>query len=965
MGRRNDPRLADLKKDNAMNADEPTVAPHVEPPLRQPSPPYRCAVDDLISQLNTDRARGLSAAEAQRRLRLHGPNELPAPRPVPEWMKFLRQFADPLIILLLFATVISLTAWLIEGAHGIPYETLTIVAIVIFNSVLGYLQERHAEEAVEALKAMAAPTARVLRDGEPCQIPAREVVPGDILLIEEGDTLPADARVIESIVLRVAEAALTGESSPASKNPEVIAAEAGIGDQENMVFSGTSVTTGRGSAVVVATGANSEIGRIAGSLQTTQEAPTPLQKELDRVGYFLGRLVITLAVIMGATLLWINWGEYSLGHFVAILMFSVALAVAAVPAGLVVINTITLSMGMARMARRNVIVRRLSSVETLGSTTVICSDKTGTLTRNEMTVRRVVVPDGTVDVSGIGYAPEGSLSHNGSPLKRGALQAAVERLLYSAELANNARLVKSGERWMIQGDPTEGALIVAARKAGISKDYLDERFIRIGEMPFTSERKMMSTAHRDAMNEEFIGITAKGAPDVLLGCCTHEQVGDEPCPLTEQRRGEWARTIDGLAADALRPLGVAYRLLPHESLEPGLSEQHEEEMVFLGVVGMIDPPRPEAAVAVEAARTAGVRTIMITGDHQITAAAIAAELGIIEKGTRAVSGAELQKMNDTQLRDAVRNCSVYARVAPEHKLHIVSALQDEGYIAAMTGDGVNDAPALKKADIGIAMGITGTDVSKGAADMVLTDDNFASIVAAVEEGRTIFANIQKCLRFLLSSNAGEVFFMFFGVLLAGVIGLQGEAGSTITVPMLAVQILWVNLLTDSAPALALSADPVDHDVMRIPPRDPTSHVIDAPMWRDIYFVGAIMGVGTLAATDWILPGGLIPGGTGDASRAQTMAFTTLVFFQIFNAFNARSRTRSAFAGLFRNTWLWAAVVGVSLAQVAVVHVPFLQTAFHTEALTPCEWLVSIAVSSSVLWAVELRKLAHRSRRKND
>ncbi len=948
----------DLEDDIDMNADDPT-APRAATYARQPLPPYRTPVDELIAQLETSRAGGLSHREAAERLRLHGPNELPAPRPVPEWVKFLRQFADPLIVLLLFATAISLTAWLIEGAHGVPYETLTIVAIVIFNSLLGYLQERRAEEAVEALKAMAAPTARVLREGEPCQVPAREVVPGDILLIEEGDTLPADARVIESIVLRVAEAALTGESSPASKNPEVIAAEAGIGDQENMVFSGTSVTTGRGSAVVVATGANSEIGRIAGSLQTTQEAPTPLQRELDRVGYFLGRLVITLAVIMGVTLLWLNWGEYSLGHFLSILMFSVALAVAAVPAGLVVINTITLSMGMARMAKRNVIVRRLSSVETLGSTTVICSDKTGTLTRNEMTVRRVVVPDGAVEVSGIGYAPEGGLSRNGAPLENGPLQSAVERLLYSAELANNARLVKSDGHWTIQGDPTEGALIVAARKAGITRDYLDERFIRIGEMPFTSERKMMSTAHRDATNEDFIGIAAKGAPDVLLACCTHEQVGDEQVTLTAQRRAEWAKTIDALAADALRTLGIAYRLLPHAALERGLTEQHEEEMVFLGVVGMIDPPRPEAAVAVEAARTAGVRTIMITGDHQITAAAIAAELGIIEKGARAISGAELQKMDDAQLRDAVRSCSVYARVAPEHKLHIVSALQDEGYIAAMTGDGVNDAPALKKADIGIAMGITGTDVSKGAADMVLTDDNFASIVAAVEEGRTIFANIQKCLRFLLSSNAGEVFFMFFGVLLAGVIGLQGEAGSTITVPMLAVQILWVNLLTDSAPALALSADPVDHDVMRIPPRDPASHVIDAPMWRDIYFVGAIMGVGTLAATDWILPDGLIPGGTGDASRAQTMAFTTLVLFQVFNAFNARSRTRSAFSGLFGNTWLWVAVVGVSLAQVAVVHVPFLQVAFHTEALSVSEWLVSVAISSGVLWAVELRKLVYR------
>ena len=923
-------------------------------------PPYLSSIDDLLLRLNGDRSHGLSNAEAQLRLRLNGPNELPAPRPVSEWVKFLKQFADPLIVLLMFAMVISLLAWYIEGAHGVPYEMLTILAIVLFNSILGYMQERHAEEAVAALKALSAPTARVLRDGEPCQISAREVVPGDILLIEEGDTIPADARVMESIVLRVAEAALTGESTPASKNPEVLKEETGIGDQENMVFSSTSVTTGRGSAIVVGTGPDTEIGRIAGSLEATQEGPTPLQKELERVGYFLGRLVITLAVIMGLTLLWINRGDLSVGHLVTILMFSVALAVAAVPAGLVVINTITLSLGMARMAKRNVIVRRLSSVETLGSTTVICSDKTGTLTRNEMTVRRVVVPDGSVEVSGSGYAPEGELLLNGAPVEDGQLKASVQRLLYSAELANNARLVKSGGRWAIQGDPTEGALIVAARKAGITKDYMDERFIRVGELPFSSERKMMSIAHHDTTNEEFIGIATKGAPDVLLACCSYEQIGDEISLLSDERRREWAVTIDGLAGEALRTLGVAYRLIAHHALQNGLSEEHEEEMIFLGVVGMIDPPRPEAAVAVQAAKTAGVRTLMITGDHQITAAAIAVELGIVEKGARALTGAELQRMNEEQLRDSVRNHSVYARVAPEHKLHIVSALQNEGYIAAMTGDGVNDAPALKKADIGVAMGITGTDVSKGAADMILTDDNFASIVAAVEEGRTIFANIQKCLRFLLSSNAGEVCFMFLGVVLASVIGLHGGPGSTITVPLLAVQILWVNLLTDSAPALALSADPVDHDVMKIPPRDPASHVIDAPMWRDIYFVGVVMGIGTLGVTDWILPDGLIPGGTGDASRAQTMAFTTLVFFQVFNAFNARSRTRSAFCGLFSNSWLWVAVAGVSLLQIAVVHAPFLQKAFSTEALTLTEWLVSIAVSSSVLWFVELNKLRRRA-----
>ena len=501
-------------------------------------PDYLTAAGDVLRRLASDRARGLSDAETRHRLQSHGTNELPAPQRVPEWRRFLKQFADPLIALLLAATLISFAAWLIEGSHGIPYESLTIVAIVVFNSTLGHLQERHAEEAVAALKALSAPTARVLRDGEPCQIPAREVVPGDILLIEEGDTIPADARVLESVALRVGEAALTGESTPASKNPEALASETGIGDQENMVFSGTSAVSGRGRAVVVATGPKTEIGRIAGTLQHTPASATPLQKELERVGRLLGESVVALAVAMGLTLLWLNRGDDSLGHFVAILMFSISLAVAAVPEGLVVINSIALSRGVWRMARRNVIVRRLSAVETLGSTTVICSDKTGTLTKNEMTVRRAVVPEGTVDFSGSGYEPQGTLSTKGAPLAGGPLKTALERLLYSAELANNARLVKIEGRWAIQGDPTEGALIVAARKAGITQDFIDERFLRVGEMLFSSERKMMSTAHRDARDAGRIGIAAKGAPDVLLACCTHEQVGGDLRPLTERRRQE-------------------------------------------------------------------------------------------------------------------------------------------------------------------------------------------------------------------------------------------------------------------------------------------------------------------------------------------------------------------------------------------------------------------------------------------
>ena len=918
-------------------------------------PAYRTVVETVLESAQVNPTTGLSSAEALHRLQTHGPNELPAAPPIPGWVKFLRQFTDPLTVLLLCAMGISLLAWFIEGEGGLPYETITILVIVLLNAALGFMQERRAEEAVAALQAMSAPTARIMRDGEQQTITAREVVPGDILLIEEGDTLPADARVIESISLRVAEAALTGESTSVSKDPQPIPGEAGIGDQENMVFSSTAVTSGRGRAIVVATGGDTEIGRIADSLHATQEEPTPLQKELSKVGHFLGRSVIAIALVMGLTLLWLSRAELSLHHFVAILMFSVSLAVAAVPEGLTAINTIILSLGMARMAKRNVIVRKLNSVETLGSTTVICSDKTGTLTRNEMTVRSVIVAGERVDFTGIGYEPAGDLRQNGQGLSD-PVKDAVERALHVAELANNARLIEQDGRWSIQGDPTEAALIVAARKAGISRAQLDTRYTRVGEVPFSSERKMMSTAQLDAQYADHIRMTSKGAPDVLLSRCTHEWIDGEERLLTPERRAAILASIEGLAQEALRTLGVAYRLLHRNSLTGDLCEEHENEMVFLGVIGMIDPPRPEAAAAVAEAKTAGIRPIMITGDHQITAAAIATELGIVEKGMLAVTGAELQRMNDTQLRRVVQNTSVFARVAPEHKLRIVTALQAEGAVAAMTGDGVNDAPALKKSDIGVAMGITGTDVSKGAADMVLTDDNFASIVAAVEEGRTIFANIQKFLRFLLSSNIGEVFFMFFGVLLAGVIGLKPESGMGIAIPLLAVQILWVNLLTDSGPALALGVDPVNHDVMLSPPRDPKTRIITPAMWLDIALVGMIMAFGTLAVTDWVLPDGLIPGGTGDMSRAQTMAFNTLVFFQLFNAFNSRSETRSAFHDLFSNHWLWLAVAIAIVLQIAVIYLPFLQTAFKTEALTGLEWAVSIITASSVLWLVELKKL---------
>ncbi len=928
-------------------------------------PPYRRPAAEVLAGLGSDARRGLPAAEARARLRRYGPNVLPSSPPVPGWRRFLAQLRDVLTLLLLAATAVSFAAWWIEREEPIPYEALTILAIVLLNAVLGYVQEHRAELAIAALEEMTAPEARVVRDAGQRMVPTAELVPGDVLVLEEGDTFPADARVLEAIALRAAESALTGESTPAAKQSAALGEELGIGDQANMVFSGTSVAAGRGRAVVTATGPATEIGRIAGSLQETEDVETPLQLELDRIGRLLGIAVIAIAAVIGAAIL--AMGEIrSLAGLVDVLLLAVSLAVAAVPEGLTAITTIVLSLGTQRMAARNVIVRRLSAVETLGSTTVICSDKTGTLTRNEMTVRTVVTASGAVDLTGIGYEPIGEVQQDGRPVRDPGLLEEVEEALRAGVLASNAVLLEREGRWTIQGDPTEGALVVAARKVGLAADALHRRFPRLGEVPFSSERKLMSTAHADLRDGRRALVFAKGAPDVLLGRCAEERIGGETRPLCPARRAELARAVERLGARALRTLGVAYRAVGREAVAGELGEEVEQGLVFLGVVGMIDPARPEARAAVADARRAGVRPIMITGDHPVTATAIATELGIAGEGARALTGAQLQLLDDAQLRQAVREVSVYARVAPEHKLRIVRALKANGQITAMTGDGVNDAPALKAADIGVAMGITGTDVAKGAADMVLTDDDFASIVAAVEEGRSIFANVQRFLRYLLSSNTGEVLVMFLGVALAGTIGLPPEAGSTVVAPLLATQILWINLLTDSGPALALGVEPAHRGVMGVPPRDPRSPVIDGRTWLDIVGVGLLMAIGTLLVMDWSLPGGLVAGGgppvgAGRGLRyAQTMAFTTLVFFQLFNAFNARFPDRSAFHRPLANRWLWLAVLISVALQVAVVHAPPLQDAFRTVALAPGDWLRCGAVASSVLWAMELKKLATRS-----
>jgi len=920
-----------------------------------PAEPWRRSADEVAAELGTDLRRGLTSAEAAARLQRYGRNELAEAAAVPTWRKLLAQFHDPLIYLLLVAVAVSLVAWAVEGAEEVPFEAIVIAVIVVLNAVLGYVQEARAERAVAALQQMSAATAGVIRDGREERVPAAEVVPGDLLVLAEGDAVAADARLVEAASLTVAEAALTGESEPVLKDVAVIEGPAGLGDRLNMVFNGTAVTRGRGRAVVTATAMATEMGRVAELLGGTEEERTPLQREVAAIGRMLGIAVVLIAAVVVSTIL-VTSDIEDASDAVDVLLLGVSLAVAAVPEGLPAVLSVVLALGVQRMARRRAIVKRLSSVETLGSASVVCSDKTGTLTRNEMTIVKVLTPSGEVEVTGSGYRPDGELQLDGRPLDDPVLIDEVEAVLGGGSLANDAALHEVDGVWTVQGDPTEAAFLVAEAKVGLTAQR-QERFERVGEIPFTSERKLMSTLQADAAANGQVVVVTKGAPDVLLARCNEERVAGRVRPLSDQRRRELLADVDRLADLALRTLAVAYRELP-DGHRGGADETLERDLVYVGMVGIIDPPRTEARDAIGEAHDAGVRVVMITGDHPRTAARIAAQLGIVEEGAAALTGNELEELDEAALRDVVGRVSVYARVAPEHKLRIVDALQARGEIVAMTGDGVNDAPALKSADIGVAMGITGTDVSKEAADMILADDNFATIIVAVREGRGIFANIRKFLRFLLSSNIGEVLTMFLGVVLAGVIGLD-DTGEAAAVPLLATQILWINLLTDTAPALAMGVDPPPDDVMRRPPRRLTDRVIDRDMWVGIAYVGLVMAVVTLAALDLELEGGLL-GGDGDVVEARTMAFTTLVFAQLFNAFNARSDRVSAFHHLFTNAWLWGAIALSIVLQVAVVQVGFLNDAFDTDPLDVAQWLTCVGLASLVLVADEAKKLVERA-----
>jgi Ca2+-transporting ATPase len=920
--------------------------------------------------LGTDPEQGLSSAEAALRLERDGRNEIASAPAVTAWRKAFSQFNDPLVYLLFVAAVVSVMAWALDGATGVPVDALVISVIIVLNAAIGYVQESRADDAVAALQDLTEVVSTVIRDGVSARIPSSELVRGDLLVLGEGDSVGADARLARASALRVDESSLTGESTAVEKGPSVLTAAQPLADRTNMVFKVSAVTQGNGRAVVTATGMDTAMGDIARMLQATVQPPTPLQREIAGLGRILGLAVIAIAITVMTTI-WLISDVHTLADGVTVLLLGVSLAVAAVPEGLPAILSVVLSIGVQQMAKRDAIVKKLSSVETLGSASIICSDKTGTLTRNEMTLREITTVSGRCQVTGVGYTPDGTIQVNGSELMDGDLRTEVLAVLSGGSLASEADLRQVDGEWQIIGDPTEAAFLVAERKLGAT-DRRRRRFTRTGEVPFTSERKLMSAIEVDHEHADLSVIISKGAPGVLLANCTHARRGLDVIALDEALHARIIADIETMTAQALRTLSVAYRPLSEAEAEAGPAgdgddadnraglpgAQLERGLVYLGTVGIMDPPRIEVAVAVKEAARAGIRVLMITGDHPSTALRIAQDLGIGSSGTPPLTGAELDALDEAGLRAAIGRTTVYARVAPVHKLRIVDALQAEGNVVAMTGDGVNDAPALKSADIGIAMGITGTEVTKEAASMILADDNFATIVSAVRQGRVIFDNIRKFLRYLLSSNLGEVLTVFGGVVLADAIGLTQASRTTVVLPLLATQILWVNLITDSAPALAMGVDPETDDVMARRPRKMTDRIIDTRMWLGALFIGTVIAVATLLTLDIFLPGGLVEG-HDSLTVARTAAFTTLVLAQLFNVFNCRSETTSAFHRLLVNPWLWAAVGFGLLAQLLVVEVPFLQKAFGTASLVVTHWLICVALASTVLWFDEARKLAIR------
>jgi len=892
---------------------------------------YDTSPEEVLKGLGSSRS-GLSEGEAAQRLEQYGPNELVVAVGETPLQMLLAQFKDLMVLILIFAGIISL---IFHESMEEVYEALFIFAIVLVNAAVGFYQEFKASKDVEALKGMLSQKARVMRSNELREIHARELVPGDVVLLEEGDIVPADGRLLEVASLKAAEAALTGESLPVGKRTEALSqVQVNVADRINMCFMGTVVSHGRGRMVVTETGMSSQFGNIASLTQSVHEEASPLQRELDEVAKFIGKVVLGVCVLI----LLLN--ALRREPFLQSVIFAVAVAVAAVPEGLPAIMTITLARGVRKMVKVNTVIRKLTSVETLGSTTVICSDKTGTLTRNEMTCQQLYVDGKGLRVTGVGYSPEGKIDGDAEEL---GLMVRI------ATLCNNAQLRQGEKGWGIIGDPTEGALIVLGRKAGLSREALEKEYPRLAELPFDSERKLMSTIHEVGGRRL---LYLKGAPDAVLARSVSVRELGRVRTLSPKDLDRLRHANQEMAEGALRVLACAYRELPGRTdLKEQLSaEQLEKDLVFVGLVGMMDPPRDGVKEAVAQCKRAGIRIFIITGDHGITARAIAKQLGIADDATPVVEGSHLDELTDNELGRLLTGNVIFARTLPKHKLRVVSVLKAEGEVVAVTGDGVNDAPALKEANIGVAMGITGTDVSREASDMVLTDDSFASIVNAVREGRTIYENIRKFVRYIISCNVGEVVAIVGGILLG-------------VAPVSAVQILWVNLVTDMFPALALGVEPAEPDIMERPPKSKKSRIINGADVRVWLATGLIIGVGVLGVFFYSLSRSGFTLGMGHAeaeqlpgfARATTLAFTILVMYQVVNAFNCRSYRRSGLSQLLSNPSLLGALALSVVLQVLVVQVAFAERVLHTVPLSWAEWLVIIAVSLTVFLAEELRK----------
>jgi Ca2+-transporting ATPase len=878
---------------------------------------HELSSESAMKELGTT-VKGLTESESEARLGRYGPNEIKKKKRISKLAIFLNQFTSPLVVILIIATLLS-------ALIGEMLDAIVILVILVFNAGFGFFQEYKAEKTIEALKKLTAPEATVIRDGKTKKIPSNMLVPGDIVVLEQGSKIPADVRIIKGIELKIDESALTGESVPVSKQAEPVKGKT-IAERACMAFMGTMVTYGRGQGVVVATGMGTEIGKIAKMVEEAGEQSTPLQKSLGDFAKKLGIIVVAISALV------ILIGTLRGDPLMEMITTGIALAVAAIPEGLPAVVTITLAIGLKKLAKHNALVKKLPAVEALGSTSVICADKTGTLTKNEMTVRKVWYNDRLVEVTGKGFEPAGDFL-----LSRKKTDPAKDRqlsmLLRIGALCNNAELER-GEPCNIVGDPTEGALLVLAAKAKIDKETLERECPREHEIPFTSERKMMSTVNLIGKKNT---LCVKGAPETVLSLCTRIYRDGKARKITAAERKKILEANHVLTGEALRVLAFAYREADAKKPDSKL----ERDLVFVGLAGMIDPPRPDVAENISLCKRAGIKTVMITGDHKNTAVAIAKEIGIFEAGHKVLTGSDMETMSKDDLKNVIEEVSVYARVNPEHKMMIVDAFKAKGHIIAMTGDGVNDAPALKGADIGIAMGIKGTDVAKEASDIILADDDFSNIVRAVEGGRHIYDNIKKFIYYLLSSNIGEVLVVFLAMLM-----FVDPAGRPL-LPLLAVHLLWINLVTDGPPALALGVDPPLPDIMARPPRDPKEKILSRGVIEFFALIGIIICIGTLGVFYWGL-------GTG-IEKARTMAFTTLVMYEMFNVINCRSLKYTVFRmGVFSNRKLIYAVAASIILQLLVIYVPPIQVAFKTTFLDILDWLIVIAVSSTVLIISQLK-----------